>query len=129
VKSTTARRRCADGQAARLEKRPEAPIFIDPGDPGAPDNEERKRERLRSPIAAFRTSWRVGPEWAKMANSSDFSSTMFSRCSGAPKSLSEGTVSGPDKLQKTVAPPGGAERGAIRYMGVAGLLNPGDNLN
>ncbi len=32
----------------------------------------------------------------------------------APKSLSEGAISGPDKLQKTVPPPRGTEKGAIR---------------
>ena len=32
----------------------------------------------------------------------------------APKSLSEGVNSGPDKLQKTVPPPRGTEKGAIR---------------
>ncbi len=36
---------------------------------------------------------------------------MFSRCSRVPKSLSEGAISGPDKLQKTVPPPGGTEKG------------------
>ena len=70
-----------------------------------------------------------GPERAKIANSSDFASTMFSRCSGVPKSLSEGVVSGPDKLQKTVAPPGGTERRAIQYTGVVRLSSPGHNLN
>ena len=46
----------ADGQPARLEKRPGAPIFIDPGDPGAPNDGERKEQRLGSPIAASGTS-------------------------------------------------------------------------
>ncbi len=63
-------RRC--GRPARLEKRPGAPIFIDSGDPGTPNDGERKRQRLCSPIAAFRTSWRPdvleeGPEREKIA--------------------------------------------------------------
>ena len=116
----------SDGRPARLEKRPGAPIF---DDPGAPNDREQKREGWCAPIAASGTSWRPdvlegGPERAKLANGSDFASTMFSRCSGVPQSLSEGAVSGSDKLRKTVAPPGGTKRGAIQYTGSSQPFEP-----
>ena len=41
---------------------------------------------------------------------------MFSRCSGIQRSLSKGAISGPDELEKTVAPREGTEKGAIRYI-------------
>jgi hypothetical protein len=50
--------------------------------------------------------------------SSHFAPTMFSRCPGVPKSLSEGAISGPDKLQKAVPPPRGTEKGAIPYTSI-----------
>ena len=39
-----------------------------------------------------------------------------------PRSVSEGTSSGPDKLQKTVPPPRGAEKGSFRYAPAHGHL-------
>ena len=121
----------SDGRPARLEKRPGAPIF---DDPGAPNDGERKREGWCAPIAASGTSWRPdvlegGPERAKLANSSDFASTMFSRCSGCRNPCPKGLFRVQINCERRLHRPGEPKGVRFNTRGVASLSNPGHNSN